>query len=92
MVSWLVIHKDDLNICFSLLLFVPHHVGHGLDDAQLCLDQTPGDVHPRLHGVAELLVQVLPHNSEGRLSGDPISIPCCHLIFEQGAEELYLGL
>ena len=65
---WLVIHKDDLNICFSLLLFVPHHVGHGLDDAQLCLDQTPGDVHPRLDGVAELLVQVLEQQSEGRLS------------------------
>ena len=63
-VSLLVIHKYDLNICFSLPLYVPHHVGHGLDDAQLGLDQAPGDVHPRLHGVAELLVQVLPHQSE----------------------------
>ena len=60
----LVIHKDDLNICFSLLLCVSHHIGHGLDDAQLCLDQTPGHVHPRLHGVAELLVQVLPRQSK----------------------------
>ena len=92
-VSLLVIHKYDLNICFSLPLCVPHHVGHGLDDAQFCLDQTPGDVHPRLHGVAELLVQVLG-TKVSSMSGDPIIIPACacHLIFQQGAEELYLGL
>ena len=92
-VSLLVIHKYDLNICFSLPLYVPHHVGHSLDDAQLGLDQTPGHVHPRLHGVAELLVQVLG-TKVSSMSGDPIIIPACacHLIFQQGAEELYLGL
>ena len=88
-----VIHKYELNICISLPLYVPHHVGHSLDDAQFCLDQTPGYVHPRLHSVAELLVQVLG-TKVSSMSGDPIIIPACacHLIFQQGAEELYLGL